>query len=132
MSKLYIIYAGSLSAAVAVRAEYFETEDEANEAAWHEAADDFDQYAGLHGTRSADDFMDGECDTCPEDIDEYEPSNDECSSCDVSPMDDSTADECYNQERENWLDYSVEECPKDCGECPINDDGLSCPENKLA
>ena len=59
-------------------------EDEANRYAWEKACEDYESYVGLHGLRTEDEIM--------------EEDN----------VDQETAEEIYNEERESWLDYSAE------------------------
>lgn len=59
-------------------------EDEANHYAWVKACEDYDSYAGMHGLRTTDEIME------EDDVDEE------------------TAEQIYDEERESWLDYSAE------------------------
>lgn len=80
--KKWKIYAGSLN-----RAEYIETfegtEEQAAKLAWEYACEDFESYAGLHGTRDITDIM----------IEEN--------------LEWDEAEDIFNDERESWLDYYV-------------------------
>jgi len=60
------------------------SEDEANSYAWEMACQDYESYVGLHGLRTQDEIMEED------------------------DVDQETAEEIYNEERESWLDYSVE------------------------
>lgn len=80
--KKWKIYAGSLNEARYMQT--FEgTEEEATEVAWEYACEDFESYAGLHGTRDITDIME-------EENVEWE-----------------EAEGIFNDERESWLDYYV-------------------------
>lgn len=61
-----------------------DSEDEANMYAWEKACEEYESYVGLHGLRTQDEIME------EDDVDEE------------------TAEEIYNEERESWLDYSAE------------------------
>lgn len=63
----------------------FKDEEAALEYAYERACEAYDMYAGLHGLRSVADIME----------------EDDC--------DGEYAEDVYNEERENWLDYYVEE-----------------------
>ncbi|MER2227326.1 MAG: hypothetical protein ABS916_09775 [Carnobacterium sp.] len=80
--KKWKIYAGSLN-----EAEYIETfegtEEQAARYAWECACEDFESYAGLHGTRDITDIM------AEENVEWDE------------------AEDIFNDERESWLDYYV-------------------------
>lgn len=58
--------------------------DEANLIAYHNACDEYDTYAGLHGIRDIDDIME------EDEVDEEE------------------AEEIYREEREGWVEYEAE------------------------
>jgi len=59
-------------------------EEEASIYAWEKACQDYESYAGSNGLRTEDEIM--------------EEDN----------VDQETAEEMYNEERESWLDYSAE------------------------
>lgn len=61
------------------------TEDEANMEAWRLSTDEYEGMVGMHGLRDTDEIME-------EDDVDYE-----------------EAQQIYNEERESWLDYRVEE-----------------------
>ena len=63
----------------------FASKEAAEEYAYEVACETYDMYAGMHGLRSVDDIME------EEGFGEVE------------------AEEAYREERENWLDYYVEE-----------------------
>ena len=66
--------------------EYFTDQGDADVAAEEEAKNAYEQYEGMHGLRSLDQIMDQD------------------------ELDESEAEEVFNQERENWLDYESELC----------------------
>ena len=79
----YKIFAGSLNNAEYQFTEDFLNENDAELAAYYAAIEDFDMYAGLHGTRSLEDIIE------EDDVDNEE------------------AAQIYAEERESWLDYYV-------------------------
>lgn len=62
-----------------------ENEEEASNIAWECACNEYESYSGMYGLRSVDQIME------EDEVDEKE------------------AEEIYNNERESWLDYEVEE-----------------------
>ena len=62
-----------------------ENEDEASMYAWEKACQDYESYVGLHGLRTQDEIMEED------------------------GVDEETAYMIYESERENWLEYYVEE-----------------------
>ena len=79
----YKIFAGSINEADYRFTEDFLNEDDAELAAYNEAIEDYDMYAGLYGIRSLKDIID------EDEVDEEE------------------AAQIYSEERESWLDYYV-------------------------
>ena len=82
---------GSFGGARYYEIEEFENEEKAYEYAWELACEEYSHYDGLHGLRSIDEIAEDE---------ELDLDNDE---------DLQVAEEIYNDEREGWLDYWVEE-----------------------
>jgi hypothetical protein len=64
----------------------FENEDQAIHFAWEKACEEYDSYAGYHGLRSVEEIME------EDGID-----------------DEDEAWEVYCEEREDWIEYEVEE-----------------------
>lgn len=79
----YKIFAGSLNKAEYKYTEEFSNEDDATMAAYNEAIEDYEMFAGLHGTRDIAMIMD------EDEVDEDEATGIFC------------------EERESWLDYYV-------------------------
>jgi hypothetical protein len=70
-----------------------ETAQEANDYAWELACQEYDHYVGSYGLRDYDQIAD------EEGLD--------------SEADEEEINEMYNEEREGWLDYWVDECKKE-------------------
>lgn len=62
-----------------------EDEEEASQIAFEKACEEYERYSGMYGLRSVDQIME------QDEVDEEE------------------AEEIYNNERDSWLDYEVEE-----------------------
>lgn len=86
--KQYKIFAGlggGFGGAQEVGIYEFATKEDAEQYSYEMACEEYDSYAGMHGLRSIADIME----------------EDELSEL--------YAEEAYNEEREGWLDYYVEE-----------------------
>lgn len=81
--KIYAGLGGGFGGARYETTEEFEKEEQAEEFAWECACQQFDSYAGLHGLQSVEDIMEEE------------------------GCDEEDAEEMYNEQRENWIDYYV-------------------------
>ena len=85
--KKWVIFQGLNGGFGGANFETFETctAKEAMDIAYQAACDTYENHAGNHGIRSTNDIME------EDNVDEEE------------------ADEIYNEERENWIDYHIEE-----------------------
>ncbi|WP_091020628.1 MULTISPECIES: hypothetical protein [Paenibacillus] len=81
--KIYAGLGGGFGGANYECTEQFNNEGEAEKFAWSKACEHYESYAGSNGLRSIEDI------TEEEEVGEEE------------------AEEIYNEERENWLDYYV-------------------------
>ena len=84
--KKWVIFYGTVNQPIPELEDEEMAEDEANLSAWQKACDDYESYVGLHGLRTVQDIMEE---------DEIE--------------DEEEASTIYDDERESWLNYWVEE-----------------------
>jgi hypothetical protein len=84
--KKWVAYFGSVNKPIPQLLDDEMTQEQAEQEAYQLAIDDFETYEGLHGTRTTEDIME------EDEIDDYD-----------------EAYEIYNEERESWLNYWVEE-----------------------
>lgn len=97
----YRIYAGSVNKAELIETEEYSNESEASQAAFEYACEDYETYAGLHGI--------------PDSEEAYAEAVSQLDKNDYEDEDDYNNDlyaltnEIYNETREGWLSYYVEE-----------------------
>ena len=99
--KIYVGLGGGFGGDEYKYTEEFDTEECAQEQAYYDACEEYDSMAGLHGLRSWK-----ECEQ--EAMEEF----DNFSAADQSELEELT-DQIYQEERESWLDYHVEEVSDD-------------------
>lgn len=83
--KLYVGLGGGFGGATYQQTVECEDEQAALDWAYEDACEEYERYAGLHGLRDIDDIMEED------------------------GVDEDVAWEIYEEEREGWLDYWVEE-----------------------
>jgi hypothetical protein len=79
----------------------FATEEDAWEAAWEAACEIYEGYIGLHGLRSVGDIIEQDLKTDPDNVGASQ------------EVLNSMAQEIFEEEREGWLEYNVEEASED-------------------
>lgn len=97
---VFRVFIGSVNQAVYDFTAFYESEDKAMDDAWSFAVEDYESYEGLHGIRDLTQVM------------EEEGIEDEDEAMDI-----------YFDERNNTLDYYVEECTEDqCEGCEYKEE----------
>lgn len=88
--KIYAGLGGGFGGANYITTNNFDCLEDAEEYAYAEASQTYDNYEGLHGLRTIEDIMEEDG---------------------ISDVEE--AEEAYFEERENWLEYWVEEVDED-------------------